>query len=315
MTGVMERHKLSKEEMSALMGDGPPRGEAPPSRRVEPYDFFEPRRFKQSELEYIRKLNATFAQDASRAASRMLRDNVKVTFVGMDQMKWESFLGELSDGVSAFSFSMPPMDYEGVVVLDSGFLMKAVDRLLGGAMDEEDVPGELAGAEVAVAVHFVKQMFSSLPVHWKGIGEFRFEVGGMLEDIHGAGMFAAGENMFQVAFLAETSSATGNVYMVVPFEAVRSLPPSEEEEEEGESAEEAAAVLEERLLSTEVDVILLLGRTELTVGDLLNLEVGDVVLLDTAPGDALDVQVCDKVKLKGIPGVFKGKRAFKLTGG
>jgi flagellar motor switch protein FliM len=56
-----------------------------------------------------------------------------------------------------------------------------------------------------------------------------------------------------------------------------------------------------------------LGRAKITGKDLLNLEVGDVLVLDRYVSGELDVRVEGVLKFRGYPGVFKGNRAIKVS--
>jgi flagellar motor switch protein FliM len=56
-----------------------------------------------------------------------------------------------------------------------------------------------------------------------------------------------------------------------------------------------------------------LGAADITVRDLLELEPGDIIQLNSDATLPLDVLVEGLPKFKGIPGLSKGNRAIKIT--
>ena len=69
-----------------------------------------------------------------------------------------------------------------------------------------------------------------------------------------------------------------------------------------------------RIVKAQVPVEVELGSTVLTVSDLLELEVGDVVPLDRRISDPLPIWIGDQLKLLGEPGQISGQTAVRVTG-
>ncbi|MDK2839321.1 MAG: flagellar motor switch protein FliM [Thermosipho sp. (in: thermotogales)] len=78
-------------------------------------------------------------------------------------------------------------------------------------------------------------------------------------------------------------------------------------------SEEDMKALRENLARTIVELSVAVGETNLTLWDILNLEVGDVIRLDTFKEDPLKIKLNGKDKFLGVPGVFKGKYAVKIV--
>jgi flagellar motor switch protein FliM len=73
------------------------------------------------------------------------------------------------------------------------------------------------------------------------------------------------------------------------------------------------ARLSEILKGSFVNLDVQIGSTELTLGDLVTMEVGNVLTLNTSVSDELTVQVEGVPKMKGSPGVSRGNQAIKIT--
>jgi flagellar motor switch/type III secretory pathway protein FliN len=55
-----------------------------------------------------------------------------------------------------------------------------------------------------------------------------------------------------------------------------------------------------------------LGTTDVKVQSLVSIEPGDVIVLDRRLGEPLDIRLNDAVRLRGHPGIARGKYAVKL---
>ncbi|MFO8008629.1 MAG: FliM/FliN family flagellar motor switch protein [Candidatus Brocadiia bacterium] len=320
--------KLSKDEVETLLQateeeeqqqteEAAPQ-EAEPTRRVHGYDFQQPSRFSRTQMEKLRRLNESLAQNATSHAGRLLRSNVKTQLVSMDQMKWENLLEEVGETVVGFVLLLEPLGYRGVVTIDRQFAAVALERMMGGQVDAGDAATmEFTELDVRVLGGLLQGAFlEPLPELWSNIGDFRVERGSFVEELATLDLFPPAEDFVQFSFLLQSNVGSGQVSLAVPFQAVRDLPPKEQEEtaETPSAADESIRrALRDNLRETRVELTVLLGAADIPVGELVKLQQGDVIVLDTRVGDALEVHVNDKKKLGGYPGVHNGKYAVKIT--
>ena len=71
--------------------------------------------------------------------------------------------------------------------------------------------------------------------------------------------------------------------------------------------------LADRLAAARVGVAGVLARTTLTVGDLAELQVGDVITTDKSASGPLSLTVGGRPKFLGQLGQHRGSRAFKVS--
>jgi flagellar motor switch protein FliM len=82
----------------------------------------------------------------------------------------------------------------------------------------------------------------------------------------------------------------------------------------GRRSDEGAGELVRRHLDrVRVPVALELGHTVLSVSDILQVSVGDVIKLDDKVGDLLDVRVGNSVKFRAVPGTSNGNFAAEIS--
>jgi flagellar motor switch protein FliM len=66
-------------------------------------------------------------------------------------------------------------------------------------------------------------------------------------------------------------------------------------------------------METDMNVLVNLGATEIKLGDLMKLKVGDVIPLDQDASGEFDIQVEGVRKFKGYYGVHHGTVAVQVT--
>jgi flagellar motor switch protein FliM len=73
------------------------------------------------------------------------------------------------------------------------------------------------------------------------------------------------------------------------------------------------ARLKERLLETSVELKIHFGNAQITGNQLLRLQVGDVIVLDTDVEDLLTCTVAGVNKYHGLAGTVKSMKAFQIV--
>ena len=72
-------------------------------------------------------------------------------------------------------------------------------------------------------------------------------------------------------------------------------------------------MLRKNVEETVMEVSAVLGETESNLAEILMLNVGDVIRLNTHHDDPIIVRVNGKDKFKAFPGVYRGKYAVKIS--
>ncbi len=71
--------------------------------------------------------------------------------------------------------------------------------------------------------------------------------------------------------------------------------------------------IESMIRRVDVPVKAVLGKSVITVNDFVNIQVGDIIRLDSKVDDELDVYVGDIKKFSAVPGASKEAYAVRVT--
>jgi flagellar motor switch protein FliM len=117
-------------------------------------------------------------------------------------------------------------------------------------------------------------------------------------------------------FDVELEKVSGTIKIVIPY---ATLEPIKSKLSVGFQSEQLEVDhiwinrIKTQIMDTCVNMLVHLGDAHITVGDLVNLEVGDVIQLDSDATMPLHLAVEGLSKFRCIPGTLKGQRAVKIT--
>jgi flagellar motor switch protein FliM len=80
-----------------------------------------------------------------------------------------------------------------------------------------------------------------------------------------------------------------------------------------DNSEAYAEMLEVELEKTQALVNAVIGNTHITVNDFINLQVGDIIPLDSYINSDIKVMVGDLHKFYAKPGLSRGRNAIQIT--
>ena len=114
----------------------------------------------------------------------------------------------------------------------------------------------------------------------------------------------------------EFESASGTVMIVVPYSTIEPIKAklSSSFQTDNDMADSIwTQAMNEHIKNTKANVIVRLGEAEMTLGDLLTLEAGDIIPLNQDASGEVTVTVEGVDKMKCLMGTYKGNRAVQIT--
>ena len=125
-----------------------------------------------------------------------------------------------------------------------------------------------------------------------------------------------GDTVMEFPIKVNWAGVEGTIRLILPISAIRPLEarlsstiddPSRDESNPWEPA------LMDHIHNTPVDVIVELGRANVTLQRLLELEIGDGVRLDREPEGELNVEVSGRIKYTSRPVIQRGNLAAQIS--
>lgn len=287
-------------------------------KRVRTYDFLRPRKFSKEQERTLQMVHENFARGLSTYFSGRLRSFVAVNLVSLDQMTYDEFIKSIKNPSFISVFSAKEFVGSAVLDIDLEIFFGILEILLGGPGVSAEINRPPTDTEIEVMRKEVVNILSNLSQAWSSVYSFVPVIEAIETNPQFVQVVASNEMVLVITFFLKIGSIEGYINvcwpssLIEPF-AEKLTTQSWFKTNQKIISEEDVKALKENISRTIVEVSAAVGETKLTVWDILNLEVGDVIRLDTHKNDPLKIKLNGKDKFLGIPGIYKGKYAVKIV--
>jgi flagellar motor switch protein FliM len=124
------------------------------------------------------------------------------------------------------------------------------------------------------------------------------------------------EIVIKIEVHLEVEDFTGKLFFCIPYsmiEPVKEKLYSGIQGDKNELDQRWVDRLKDILMGSKVKITTEMGQSVLMFGELMKLQVGDVLTLDRSTTDEMLVKVEDVPKFKGVPGFSRGNQAVRVT--
>ncbi|NUM87588.1 MAG: flagellar motor switch protein FliM [Bdellovibrionales bacterium] len=291
---------------------------AAPALNIMPYDLGNQDRVIRGRMMTLDIIYERFIRLFRVSLSTALRKIASLSIISTDLLKFGEFLNTLPIPSCMGVMRFDTLRGSGMIVIESKLVYALVDAFFGGS----DRPytksegKEFTRIELSVINKVIELALKDLdeawaPVHKTDISFVRIEVNPQF-----VGLVPPSDVVISTTFEVELEHASGTVAVVVPY---ATLEPIKEKlnagfQPEGDRFEKVwTQQLHQHLAETGLNCKVNLGETTLTVGDLVNLSVGDIIPLTQDADGELDLIVEGTPKYKCMFGVSRGNRAIQVT--
>ncbi|MCD6259975.1 MAG: flagellar motor switch protein FliM [Helicobacteraceae bacterium] len=318
---------LSQEEIDALLdvvedeGDDvlqqSEESQLLPQRQVTLYDFKRPNRVSKEQLRAFRGVHDKMARSLASQISSIMRSIVEIQLHSVDQMTYGEFLMSLPNPTSFNVFSMKPLEGSGIIEINPSIAFPMLDRLLGGKGEPFDANREFSDIELSLFETILRVMMSTLKDAWGPVMEVYPAVESKESSPNVVQIVAQNEIVVMVVMeiiIGHSSGMMNICYPVISLEPVlpklasRDLMLNETSSKKSRNTE-----LQVLLGGAQVNVEANLGDSELTMRDILDLKVDDVIRLSSPADDIVTVRIDGKERFKGEIGLRRFRKSIQIT--
>jgi len=311
---------LSQQEIDLLMHSG---GERVPEHIQEndpiPFDFRLPNRISKNQLRTIRNIHENFAESLSSFLVTKLQTIVNIKVTTVDQIYYSEYILSVPNPACLYTFHIKGTDIKGILELNSDLAFTLVDRLLGGNGLGTKQTKIITPIEQKVLSVIIDRVSLDLKKTWQIIDQMDFVFEKFEPDIDFVQLTSTNESVLLISFeltfgdktylmnLCFATFAFDPILEKMSSKKMSSIRPSKRQ---GTSAQE---IITRQLYQTQMPIKVELGHSEITMEDLLNLNVGDVIILKNKIHEEHAVKINDKIFFYGRQGSVNNHKAVKIT--
>jgi flagellar motor switch protein FliM len=321
---------VTAEELAALadvISEGQPKipdspGVADKDAIVLRYDIVGANTGTRRSLPVLELVHDRFRKELENELERATRISGTIEIEQPRASKFAEVFSTLEHPCAALIIDAIGMDARGMIILEPALLLHFLDLFIGGAGGSQSHAMEMVGmrgyspAEKSICAHFSEVVGKSTKEAWRDVTDVSIELVRVESDPRHAVILEPGDPVMEFPVKVDWAGVTGTIRLVLPLSAIRPLEarlsstiddPSRDESNPWEPA------LMAHIRNTPVDVIVELGRANVTLQRLLELNVGDVVRLDRAPEGELNVEVSGRIKYTSRPVIQRGNLAAQIS--
>ncbi len=305
---------LSQEEIDSLFQNVRGKGVDHATRRAVRYDFRRPDRISKDQLRAIHLLHDTFARNLASSLSAYLRAYVMVNLISVEQLSYAEFSQCLPSPTCLASLAMKPYEGNAVLEIGSSLVFPILEMLLGGnGKDTSKISREVTELEQVVLDGLYRIILHDLGLAWHGVAPIEFSIETRETEPQLLQIMAPNEAVVAIALEVRIAENTGMINIGMPSIVIKMLRQRFDQQwsvRRFESTAEDQARILGLLKPALVELDVRLMGPVLTVSDLLQVEVGNVLNLDCSIDAPVSLMVNGQVKYQGFVGTTGRKKAF-----
>ncbi|MDO5157009.1 MAG: flagellar motor switch protein FliM [Eubacteriales bacterium] len=288
------------------------------SVKIKDYDFARPAKFSKEHLRTLEIIFEHFGRLLSSNLPAYLRKNVQVDVMNSEAVTYSEFSNALSNPVLLGIVNFAPLQGNIIVELASNLGFTIIDRMLGGVGEPLERARDYSEIELSVLERIFAIFVDLLREPWQNV----VEIHPRLERIETNSQFAQIISPSEMIAIVTINVAIGNVEglmnICLPFITLESVMDKLNTKYwfstmQSKNEENYDEVIETMINKALIPIKILLGKSDISVMDFINLQVGDIIRLNSHVEDELDVYVGNIVKFKALPGSSESNYAVKVT--
>src|SRR4051794_31498162 len=289
-----------------------------PEAEVTPYDLTNQDRVIRGRMPTLDIIYERFIRLYRMSLSNSLRKIATISIISTDLLKFGEFVNTLPIPSCMCIMRFESLRGPALLVFESKLAYALVDSFFGGTdRPFTKIEGkEFTRIELSIMKKVMDLAIRDLeeawaPVHKTDISFIRTEVNPQF-----VGVVPPSDVIISTTFEVELENASGTIALVIPYstiEPIKNKLNASFQTESDRHDKEWTAKMEEHLRNADSNIVVNLGAAGITVGDLVNLNVGDIIPLSQDADGELEVLVEGVPKFKCFFGVSRGNRAAQIT--
>jgi flagellar motor switch protein FliM len=293
---------LSQEEIESLFKKAHP-PEASDVANAEPYDFRRPDRIAKDQLRAIHLLHENFSRSLASSLSAYLRAYVMVNLVSVEQISFLEFTQCLPSPSCIVSMAMRPFDSNAILELNPTIVYPILEMLLGGdGKTRLRVDREITEIEQLLFEGVLRIVLHDLEESWAPISPIHFRVEKQETEPQLLQILSPSEAVVAVGIEIRIGDQAGMMNVGIPSIIIKML---RQRFDQQWSVRKAEATEEDReralslLLPAQIKIDARLQGPHLTIGELLKVDAGDVIVFDYPANRPIDLLINGRLLFQG----------------
>ena len=284
-------------------------------KSVREYNFRRPVKFSREQQRTLQLIHENFAREISTYLSGRTRTFVEVRYASIDQITFSEFQQSLTTPTYMGIFSTDLLSGSAIlqIGLDIGYVM--IDKLLGGpgiSIEDMRSPTDI---EMSILRKESSVMLRSLSKAWANISEFDVQLDKVETNPQFVQIAPPNEMTVLITMSITVRDVQGFINICFPsstLEPVSDKLNTRMWTQSYKYSEKSKEDLKKLIMLSEMSLSAVLGQSTLSLNDLMRIQTGDVLRLNSFYEDPINVEIQGIPVYKSKIGKHKGYYAVKI---
>lgn len=256
-----------------------------PGKSVKVYDFKRPSKFNRDQIRAFQMLHEAFGRYLTSTFSAMTRSVVSVDIANVEQIPYEEFVRSVASPTTIAILEVNPLGGKAILEVSQHLVFALIERLLGGKGAPPSHIREFTDLEFSIVDKILHRVLKELDESWKTIeNNVRFKLSGIESNPFFVQIAPKTEMMLLVTIRVQVGVTEGKMNLGLPYHTLEPILDKFNPQEwflskDKALSEEERDKLREKIEGVEVPVTAELCSAELTLREIHDVSLGDVINL------------------------------------
>ncbi|MDD2494833.1 MAG: flagellar motor switch protein FliM [Tissierellia bacterium] len=293
-------------------------------KKVKEYDFRSPKKITKETIKLIKGIYENYCRILTSRMTSMLRLMCDVTVEQVEESIFHEYNNALDDYVL---MGLIDVKYPDKTISDSQILMEVskslsfviIDRLLGGRGEEYENIRDYTDIESSLLYNVLKQLIKQMGSTWEGTLELETELSKIETNSRFIQSINYNDSVVIIVLNVTLNQSSGKITICIPSIILdeifkkASLHAKISSKKSDENFEKRKTAILDTIKVSNLNVAGVLGSAQATLQDIVNMRVGDLILLDKNIDTNVDVCVNGEKWFEGKWGIKKNKNVIKIN--
>lgn len=319
---------LSQEEVDALLESVKEEGKESLSQpflvstdkgesSVQPYDLTNQDRVIRGRMPILEIIYERFIRSFRVSLSNSLRKISTITMVSTDLLKFGEFVNTLPIPSCMCILRFNSLRGPALIIIDSKLAYAIIDSFFGGTdrpftniEGKEFTPIELSFLKKVMDMAITDLEDAWTPIHRIDAQYLRTEINPQF-----VGIVPPSDVVIATNLQIEFESVSGMIVVVIPYSTIEPIKQklSSSFQTDSELVDTVwSSSIYKHIMKANTSLSVELGEAEITIGDLLNLDKGDIIPLNQDASGEINILIEGVEKIRSMIGTHKGNKAIQI---
>lgn len=290
-------------------------------KKVRKYDFLRPDKFAKEHLRTLEVIHENFSRLLNNFLSGYLRTFIEIEVLNAESLIYSEFANSIGNPAILGIVDYNPLEGQIIMDLSSDVAFTMIERVLGGSLSGGGGTEKrgLTEIEMTLIRTIMVKFINLLKEPWNNIIELRPKLDTIETNSQFAQVISPSESIALITLRVKIGETEGMINLCYPHYVLEPILPNLSSKlwftstGKKKLSETERSALEHQVQKTRVDVKAELGNSVITVGELIALSRGDVIVLNKKVSDPLVIRVDSEIKFLGRPGKKNKNLAVRVT--